>query len=72
MSNGTEGNGMYMTNRFLMAAARPTRLALLTVSARLTFPICRRFNFEGLGSLRIHSGTVDPDCRITFAILQQG
>ena len=57
------------THRFLMASALPTRCALLTASARLTLPIWRRFIFDGLGSLSTHSGTVEPDCKITFAIL---
>lgn len=45
------------------------RLALLTASARFALPISRLFIFEGFGSFKIHSGTVDPDCKRTLAIL---
>ena len=58
-----------VTHRFLIASLRPIRLALLTASARLILPISRRFIFDGLGSFKIHSGTADPDCSSTFAIL---
>ena len=58
-----------ITHRFLIASARPILPALLTTSGRLTLPIARRLSFEGLGSLSIHSGTVEPDCRITLAML---
>ena len=44
-------------------------LAWLTASDRLTRPICLRFIFDGLGSLATHSGTGDPDCSSTFAML---
>ena len=44
-------------------------LALLTASGLLTRPICLRFIFDGLGSFVTHSGTGDPDCSSTFAIL---
>lgn len=57
------------TDLFLIASARPTRRALFTASARLTLPISRRFILEGFGNLVIQSGTVEPDCRMTFAIL---
>lgn len=60
------------THRFLIASALPTRRALLTASARLTLPIWRRFILDGLGSFTIQSGTVEPDCRMTFAMLQRG
>lgn len=66
----SEGQRVF-TYFFLMASARPTRPALLTKSARLTLPISWRFIFEGLGSINIHSGTVEPDCRITFAMLRR-
>lgn len=57
------------THRFFKARLRPIDLALLTVSGRLTRPICLRFIFDGFGSLITHSGTGDPDCSSTFAIL---
>ena len=60
---------MRVTDRFLIASFRPILLALLTVPMRLTLPISLRFIFEGFGSLSIHSGTDEPDCRMTFAIL---
>jgi hypothetical protein len=44
-------------------------LALLTASGRLTRPICFRFIFDGFGSFATHSGTGDPDCSSTFAML---
>lgn len=47
-------------------------LALLTASGRLTRPICLRFIFDGFGSFTTHSGTGDPDCSSTFAILGDG
>ncbi len=52
-----------------MAAWRPILRAVLTVSARATFPICLRLSLEGLGSFVIHSGTGEPDCNKTFAML---
>lgn len=55
---------------FLMASFRPILRASLTVSARLTLPICLRFIFDGLGSFNIQSGTDDPDCNNTFAMLE--
>lgn len=57
------------THFFLIASLRPTLLALFTASARFTLPIWRRFIFEGFGSFKIHSGTDEPDCSKTFAIL---
>jgi hypothetical protein len=56
-------------HRFLIASFLPILRAGLTDSARFTFPIVLRFNFDGLGSLKIHSGTGEPDCRRTFAML---
>ena len=58
-------------HRFLIASFLPILRAGLTASARLTFPICLRFNFDGLGSFNIHSGTGEPDWRRTFAMLVQ-
>ena len=52
-----------------MASLRPTFRAQFTDSPRATLPICLRFILDGLGNFRIHSGTVDPDCNKTFAIL---
>lgn len=54
-----------------MASPRPTRRATCTVSGRLTLPISFRFILDGLGNLSIHSGTVEPDCRMTLAILDR-
>lgn len=59
------------THRLLIASRRPTLRALLTISGLFTLPICLRFIFDGLGSLSIQSGTVDPDCRMTLAILEE-
>jgi hypothetical protein len=56
-------------HRFLIASFLPILRAGLTASARFTFPICLRFNFDGLGSFSIHSGTGEPDWRRTFAML---
>jgi len=58
------------THRFFKARLRPIVLALLTTSGRLTRPICLRFIFDGLGSFTTHSGTGDPDCSSTFAMLR--
>lgn len=46
------------------------RAAGLTSSPRLTLPIIRRFILDGLGSFVIHSGTGEPDCNSTFAMLR--
>jgi hypothetical protein len=56
-------------HRFLIASFLPILRAGLTASARFTFPIALRFNFDGFGSFEIHSGTGEPDCRRTFAML---
>lgn len=58
-----------ITYRFFMASLRPIFRAVLTISERLTLPICLRFIFDGLGSLSIQSGTEDPDCNKTLAML---
>lgn len=55
-----------------MASLLPILRASLTVSARFTLPISRLFILDGFGSLSIHSGTDEPDCRMTFAILKNG
>ena len=44
-----------------MAEALPTLESLVTVSPLRTLPMFRRFIRDGFGSLRIHSGTVEPD-----------
>ena len=56
-------------HRFLIASLLPTLRAGLTNSARFTFPISIRFNFDGLGSFSIQSGTGEPDWERTFAML---
>ena len=64
-------NKQMSPHRFLMASLLPILRAGFTASARFTFPICLRFNFDGLGSFSIHSGTGEPDWRRTLAILVQ-
>jgi hypothetical protein len=59
------------THLFLIASLLPIFRAALTVSERLTLPICLRFILDGLGSLSIHSGTEEPDCERTLAMLVQ-
>jgi len=54
-------SGIISPHRFLIASFLPILRAELTASARLTFPISLRFNFDGLGSFDIHSGTGEPD-----------
>ena len=58
-------------HRLFIASARPILRARLTASPRLAFPISRRFSLDGFGRLVIHSGTADPDCSSTFAILSK-
>jgi hypothetical protein len=58
-----------MPHRFLIASLLPILRAGLTNSARFTFPISIRFNFDGLGSFSIQSGTGEPDWERTFAML---
>ena len=57
------------THLFLLASRLPIPSSLVTASPLCTLPIARRFILEGLGNFSTHSGTVDPDCSITFAIL---
>ena len=66
-----EGKGHFFSHLFLIASPLPILWALLTVSARLTLPIARRFILEGLGNLVIQSGTVEPDCKMTLATLER-
>lgn len=58
-----------LPHRFLIASLLPILRAGFTNSARLTFPISIRFNFDGLGSFNIQSGTGEPDWERTFAML---
>jgi hypothetical protein len=58
-----------LLHRFLIASPLPIFRAGLTNSARFTFPISIRFNFDGLGSFSIQSGTGEPDWERTFAML---
>lgn len=67
LSSGLKSDSM--PHRFLIASLRSIFRAVLTISKRLTLPICLRFIFDVLGSFVIHSGTDEPDCRSTFAIL---
>jgi len=60
------------SHRFLIASPLPILRAGFTDSARFTFPICLRFNFDGLGSFKIHSGAREPDWRRTLAMLVEG
>lgn len=53
-----------------MAWFLPIERALFTTSGRLTLPISRLFILDGLGSFNIHSGTGEPDCSSTFAMLE--
>ena len=62
-------NEIMSPHRLLIASFLPILRAGLTASARFTFPISLRFNFDGLGSFSIHSGTGEPDWRRTFAML---
>jgi hypothetical protein len=58
-------------HRLFIASARPILRAGFTASPRLAFPISRRLSLDGFGRLVIHSGTADPDCSSTFAILSK-
>ncbi len=58
-----------LPHRFLIASLLPILRAGLINSARFTFPISIRFNFDGLGSFSIQSGTGEPDWERTFAML---
>lgn len=61
---------LIIAHLFLIASFRPIFLAEFTTSARLTFPMDFLFIFEGFGNLSIHSGTVEPDCSSTLAMLK--
>ena len=61
LSNQFLCTGLIFANLFFIASRRPIRRTGLMVSARLILPICFRLVLEGLGSRRIHSGTVNPD-----------
>jgi hypothetical protein len=52
-----------------MESLRPTLRAVLIISGLLILPIRFRLIFEGFGNLRIQSGTDEPDCTRTFAML---
>jgi hypothetical protein len=65
----THGSNKVASHLFLIASLLPILRAGLTNSVRFTFPISIRFNFDGLGSFSIQSGTGEPDWERTFAML---